>query len=252
MRFPRRRFPAFTLVEVLISIGIFVLLAGGIFASVQAAFSATDQVSRSQLASERAAAFQQVIRRFFTSLPGEAQVELRLRKLAGRGDVVELLAWPVPAFLRFGSDTRDGLAVTALPDGRGNFRLSLGFFDANASPDERERQLAATPWLTLLPDVKEIRWRFAPPRNPVLTDIWTTANGRPGLAELTLAMADGSGGTFAYSVPVVQRRVSGPGLDSTAPPPGAPGAPGQPPPPGGRPDAEPPAEAPDAEEVETP
>lgn len=216
-----RRTAAFTLFEILISIAIFLLLAGGIFASVQAAFQASNQVAVSQLDAERSAALQQLMRRFFASLPAEAKVELRLRKLSGRGDVVELLAAPVPAFLRFGADAKDGIALSGLPDGRGGFRFSLGYFEADAPPEKRDRQLDEGPWLSLLGGVKEIRWRMAPARNPVFTDVWDAENGRPGVAELTLVMANGAEGTYAYWIPPLQRRTSGPGLDSSAPrPPG--------------------------------
>jgi hypothetical protein len=197
------------------------MLATGIFAAVKAAFTATSQVATAQLDSERREAFQQLLRRFFLSLPPEAKVELRLRKQSGRGDVVELLAWPVPPFLRFGTDSSDGIAITGLPDGRGNFRLSLGYFRADDPPEKRDLALEDAHWLTLLPDVKEIRWRFAPARNPVLVDSWNGGSGRPGIAELTLNMADGTDGTYSYWIPPLQRRSSGGGEDSNQPPPAA-------------------------------
>jgi prepilin-type N-terminal cleavage/methylation domain-containing protein len=206
-----RRERAFTLFEVLISIAIFLLLAGGIFASVSAAFKASTQVAAGQLDAERADAFQQLLRTFFLSLPAETKVELRLRKETGKGDVVELLAWPVPAFLQFGTNASDGIAIAGLPDGRGNFRVSLGYFHADDPPDKRDRRLEQEKWLTLLPDVSEIKWRFAPSRNPVMVEMWNAGSGRPGLAELTLKMANGDGGVFNYWIPPLQYRSSGGG-----------------------------------------
>ncbi len=214
MNAPRR---AFTLFEVLISIAIFLLLAGGIFASVQAAFSASNQVALSQLDSERAEAFQNLLRKFFATLPPETKVELRQRRLSGRGDVVELLAWPVPAFLRFGENANDGVALAGLPDGRGNFRVSLGYFSADDPPEKRDRVLEEGTWLPLLPDVKTLTWRLAPARNPVLTDKWDTASGRPGLAELSYQTTSGAGGTYAYWIPPLQRRLTGPAANPGAP-----------------------------------
>lgn len=208
---------AFTLFEVLVSIAIFLLLAGGIFASVQAAFSASNQVALSQLESERAEAFQNLLRKFFATLPPEAKVELRQRRLAGRGDVVELLAWPVPTFLRFGENANDGIALAGVPDGRGNFRISLGYFSADDPPEKRDRVLEEGTWLPLLPDVKNLTWRLAPARNPVLTDKWDTASGRPGLAELTYQTTAGAGGTYAYWIPSLQRRLTGPAVNPGAP-----------------------------------
>jgi len=218
-----RRERAFTLFEVLISIAIFLLLAGGIFASVSAAFKASNQVAISQLDAERADSFQQLLRTFFLSLPAEAKIEMRLRKQSGRGDVVEVLAWPVPAFLQFGTDASDGIAITGLPDGRGNFRVSLGYFRSDDPPDKRDRRLEQGKWLTLLPDVKEIKWRFAPSRNPVMSETWNAGSGRPGLAELTLNMANGDGGVYDYWIPPLQYRSSG-GGEPAAPEAGEPPA----------------------------
>lgn len=223
-----KRSPAFTLFEVLIAMTIFFLLAGGIFASVRSAFVASAEVASSQLDAERANAFQALMRKMFTALPADAKVETRVRREAGRGDVVELLVWPAPTFLRFGSGTGDGAAISARPDGRGQFRLSLASFRTEDSPDDRDRGLAKTTWLPLLPDVGQVRWRFAPARNPVLADAWNAGSGRPGLAELTLRMPGGTDEISTYWIPPLQRRSIG-GVDAGggqgptdgSPPPGA-------------------------------
>ncbi|MDD5200374.1 MAG: prepilin-type N-terminal cleavage/methylation domain-containing protein [Terrimicrobiaceae bacterium] len=226
-----KRARGFTLFEVLISIAIFMLLAGGIFAAVRAAFTASAEIATAQLDSERGNAFQQFLRKFFQSLPADAKIELRLRKQAGRGDVVELLAWPMPPFLRFGTNSGDGMAISAMPDGRGNFRIALGYFRADDPPDTRDRRLEETQWLPLLPNVSTVHWRFAPERNPVFSDTWNAGNARPGIAELTLRMTNGSESTFAYWIPPLQRRSTGaPDDGNTAPqPPGGEPAAGPPP-----------------------
>lgn len=206
-----KRAAAFTLFEVLVALMIFFLLAGGIFTSVRSAFVASNQVAVSQVDAERMTAFQALLRKMFGELPPEAKVEMRVRQEAGRGDVVELLVWPAPAFLRFGASTGDGAAISALPDGRGRFRISLASYRADLSPDERDRALAQAWWLPLLPEVSQVRWKFAPSRNPVLTDSWNAGSGRPGLAELTLGMASGDETVSAYWIPPLQRRSSGGG-----------------------------------------
>lgn len=208
-----RRASAFTLFEILISLAIFFLLAGGIFTSVRSAFVASNEVTALQADAERMNAFQALMRKTFGELPADARVEIRIRQEPGRGDVVELLVWPAPPFLRFGSGVGDGVALSALPDGRGRFRLSLATFRADLSPDERDRVLARVTWLPLLPDVGEVRWKFAPVRNPVLTDTWNAGSGRPGLAELKLVMGTGEEIVSAYWVPPLQRRSGAGGFD---------------------------------------
>lgn len=207
---PSRR--AFTLFEVLISIAIFMLLAGGIFGAVRAAFIASTQVVSDQLDSERLDAFQQFLRKIFLSLPADARVELKLRKQPGLGDVIEVRLWPVPGFLQFGTDSSDGAAISAQPDGRGGFRVMLGYFRAEDSPDKREERLEREAvWLMLLPGVKQIRWRFAPARNPIFSETWTEQSGRPGLGELTLEMNEGETSVSQFWIPPLQRRSIGAG-----------------------------------------
>jgi prepilin-type N-terminal cleavage/methylation domain-containing protein len=219
-----RRSGGFTLFEVLISIAIFLLLAGGIFAAVSAAFTGSTQVVTSQLETERFEAFQQFVRKLYISLPADATIELRQRKTGDRGDVVEVLIWPVAGFAQFGVDAKDGLALSAIPDGAGGFKMSIGYFRSEDTPQEREDDIQRTSWLPLLPDVKQIRWRFAPARNPVFVDTWHSENGRPGIAELSLTMKDGGSSVSDYWIPQLQRRTSMAAPDAapqSAPQPGA-------------------------------
>ena len=211
---------AFTLFEVLVAIAIFMLLAGGIFAAVQAAFAASAQVVTTQLATERLDAFQQFLRRLFVSLPSDAKVELKLRQVAA-GDVVEVRIWPVPAFLQFGANPGDGAALSAQPDGRGGFRMMLGYFRAKDTADERQEHLEKANWLLLLPDIRQLKWRFAPSRNPVFEDAWNEASERPGIAELSLSMKDGGEYTFLDWIPQLQRRSTVIAPENNAPPQGA-------------------------------
>lgn len=201
----RRGTVAFTLVEVLMAIAIFALLAGGIFASVRAGFDASTAIVEEQLESERMDAFRNLVRRFFTNLPADAKVELRVRQVEGLGDVIEVLAWPVPGFLKFGRNEKDGIALTALPDGKGSYVMSIGYFRAEDGPNERDRDLADGPWLRLLPDVRKVRWRFAPARNPIYSETWTAANGRPGIAELSMQLSTDEETVQEYWLPPLQR-----------------------------------------------
>jgi type II secretory pathway pseudopilin PulG len=210
---------AFTLFEVLVAIAIFILLAGGIFASVRAAFTSSTEIASSQLEAERLDAFLQVTRRLFASLPADAKVEMRIRQKPGRGDVVEVIAWPMPDFLRFGAETGDGVALSALPDGKGGFRISLGYFDSKDGPEERDRKLEEANFLTLLPGVKEVHWKFAPQRSSLLEDKWPAGSGRPGLAELALVLSAGRTVTADFWIPPLQRRTFGGGDSEPQAPP---------------------------------
>lgn len=199
-----KRARAFTLVEVLVAIAIFILLAGGIFATVQTGFTASSEVAEAQLHSERFRAFQQFLRRLFLSLPPDATLELRIRKDAARGDFIELLIEPVPGSVRFGPSPGDGMALTAVPDGKGRFTFSMAYFETDNVNLDPDSALENADWMPLLPDVTTARWKFADARNPILSETWQSNSGRPGLAELELELLDGTTSVFDFWIPPVK------------------------------------------------
>ncbi len=193
----------FTLVEVLVAIAIFILLAGGIFSAVSVTTTASAEVSTSQLETARMDAFQTFLRTLFLNLPAESVMEVRIRQEAGRGDVVELLMWPAPEIADFGSGERpsDGLAVAAQPDGNGNFTISLTNFDASEEPARRDAELIDSNWLPILPDIRTLRWRFGQQNGTPLVEEWGEPNGRPAMVDLELTRLDGSVMPLAFWLP---------------------------------------------------
>lgn len=202
----------FTLLEVLISVAIFLLIAGGIFEAVSISMKASRDISMARLESERIDSFQRFGRLLFSDLPGDSRVELRVRQGRGGRDIVELLLSPVPALADFSSDSRPsgGLALSALPDRAGAYTISAANFDDEASPVERDEALEAAVWIPLLPGVKSIRWKFAAPDSPWLEETWPAGRGRPTLAELELGLADGENSRFQFAIPrMAAAQVSG-------------------------------------------
>lgn len=193
----------FTLLEVLISVAIFLLIAGGIFEAVSISMKASRDISVARLESERLDSFQRFGRLVFSNLPRDARVELRVRQGRARGDIVELLLSPVPALADFSRDSRQsgGLALSAMPDQAGAYTIAAANFDSESSAAERDRALEATVWIPLLPGVKSIRWRFAAPESPRLEETWAEGRGRPTLADLEFTMADGEAPHFQFAIP---------------------------------------------------
>lgn len=196
----------FTLLEVLLSVAIFLLLVGGIFAAVSAATSASTQIALNQLETERFDSLQRFLRQVFLNLPGDARLELKTRPTGGSGNVIELQISPAPEFTDFSQNSllAGGLCIAAIPDSKGNFRLCVTNFDSELPLSERDKQLSNATWIAMLSDVREIRWRFAGIDNPGLQETWQTSNGRPGLANFELTMSDGSTKEWQFFIPVVQ------------------------------------------------
>jgi len=196
---------AFTLLEVLLSVTIFLLLAGGIFAAVTVTMKASSEVALVRLESERLDALQRFLRHVFSNLPGETRLELRIRQWKSRGDVVELLFAPAPEFASFSQNANEsgGLVLGAMPDGSGAFTFSLANYGAEGSADVRDKQLQDAAWTAMLPGVRKIRWRFAGSETTGLQETWLPANGRPGLADLEITLADGSAKHWQFLIPEI-------------------------------------------------
>lgn len=201
----------FTLLEVILSISIFLLLAGGIFASVAVTTSTANEVALVRLESERGDSMEVFMRHLFSNLSGAARLELRVRPQDSRGQILELLISESPDFANFSANQTQagGLAIAAVPDGRGAYTISLANFDSQLSADERNKQLQAAAWIALLPDVGEMRWRFAENNTSGLQETWTANNQRPGLADLQIAMKDGSSLHWQFRIPNLEPLAEG-------------------------------------------
>lgn len=196
----------FTLLEVLMAMGIFFLLAGGIFAVVSATNRVTNDVVQVQLETKRFDAFQRFLRTFFTNLPAGATLDLRVRNWpGGLGSGVELLISPAPPILPTvdGADDNLGVAIGGVPDGAGFLRVSLARFSTEEGEAERDRQLDQAEWVPLIGDIRRIRWRFAAPNDTAMSETWDAALGRPGLAELSVESSDGTVTVLAFWIPQV-------------------------------------------------
>lgn len=195
---------AFTLVEVLIAMVVFMLLVGGIFTVVAVSTTSAREITTTRLQGARMDSFQTLLRSVFLNLPPDARIDLRVRDAKG-GPAVELLIFPAPDFMDFGTGgSGAGLSLAALPDGRGACTLSMANFRTREGED-REREIAAAAWIPLLPDVRSVRWRFGMPGQPVLQETWDGNSGRPAFVVLDVTLSDGASSEFTFGVPVLAR-----------------------------------------------
>ncbi len=179
---------AFTLIEVLVSVLVFFILAGGIFGAISASTTASAEIATSQLDASRMDAFQRFVRNFFLNLPGGATVDLRIKQWAGKGDVVQLLVTPAPGIASFGGQPSrfDGVVLGAIPDGAGAYRISMTTYDPELQPEAIDAALQKAQWIPLLPDVTTLRWRFLRGPGAELEETWDAGRGRPVLVSLSL------------------------------------------------------------------
>lgn len=223
-----RRSRGFTLLEMLIAIMVFVLLITGIFAIANGSLELSSDLTYAQ---ERALMRQNLIeflRKSFRTLPGDAEIELRVRNAGGT-------YLPTLAVYSGGSSFSPGPAlpmeasmeVYAQERPGGYLRAGLRALDAEqtaAARQNREVKAAPSAELPLLDNVARFEWRFFNGRTNQWENVWKgQVQGRPLFAELSLQLDDGEESRSVFWIPPVRRpQISG--IPSMQPGMGQPGA----------------------------
>ena len=184
----RKNAHAFTLFEMVVVIAIFVLLAGGIYATVNAAVRATATLSEENLQIQRLYAFVSLLRRTFHNLPANAVFSGGVRSQDGDG-FAEIVLRDAPGVFAWGlGGPSSGTALlSARPRLGGGREISLMLLPGSLGEMERREALQDGKWLRLLPDLREVQWRFYDEAQQDYVDEWPEG-ARPPLIELNLTL----------------------------------------------------------------
>ena len=184
----RKNAHAFTLFEMVVVIAIFVLLAGGIYATVNAAVRATATLSEENLQIQRLNAFVSLLRRTFHNLPANAVFSGGVRSQDGDG-FAEIVLRDAPGVFAWGlGGPSSGTALlSARPRLGGGREISLMLLPGSLREMERREALQDGKWLRLLPDLREVQWRFYDEAQQDYVDEWPEG-ARPPLIELNLTL----------------------------------------------------------------
>jgi prepilin-type N-terminal cleavage/methylation domain-containing protein len=183
----------FTLVEVILALGIFAVLAGAIFAAVQAVSNASAILGVEQLRARKTDALLSWMRQGFRALPARAEVVLRTRDSGAGGLAVELIIRRAPGAFGLGEFDAAGadLVLGAIPDGRGGATLQVARFPGTWTLDELSRNLRREDWLPLFEGIRTLRWSFWSPEEKRFFEEWPEGSGRPVLVRLQMTLASG-------------------------------------------------------------
>lgn len=178
----------FTLFEMVVVVAIFVLLAGGIYATVNAAVRASATLSEENLQVQRLNAFVALLRRTFHNLPATAQFSGGVRAEGGDGfpeivlrDAPGVFAWGI------GGPSSGTVLLTARPRLGGGREMALLLLPGSLGEMERRDALERGAWLRLLPDLRSVQWRFYDETQQDWVEEWLEGN-RPPLVELNLQL----------------------------------------------------------------
>jgi len=185
MKTPNR---GFTLFEMVVVVAIFVLLAGGIYATVNAAVRATATLSEENLQIQRVNAFVSLLRRTFHNLPANAVFSGGIREAGGDG-FAEIVLRDAPGVFAWGmGGPSSGTAMLSARKRLGGGReMSLMLLPGSLGEMERRDALERGAWLRLLPDLREVQWRFFDETQQDWVEEWPEGN-RPPLVELNLQL----------------------------------------------------------------
>lgn len=197
----RRR--AFTLIEVLVSVAIFLLIAGAIFTAVSVGVRASTTLAQHRLAAERMDTLLNFLRSVFVNLPPQAEMMVRGRNATSGGTSIELLLRKAPGAYALidGGSGQAGAVLSILPSNQGGV-LALKNFRDSLTESERDKVIEDKDgWTRLMEGVHKVQWRFLDPRSQKMVETWEFAQGRPLMVEMTLFLAGENPTTLEFWVP---------------------------------------------------
>jgi len=183
----------FTLIEVILALGIFSLLAGALFFSVQAVTTANAVLGQEQMRARKVDAFLNWCRRGFRNLGPRSEIILRTRETGAAGLAVDLVIRRAPGAFSLGEFDAIGpdLVLSAIPDGKGSATLSVARFPGSWSLTESSERLRPEDWLPLLEGIRLLRWSFWNPPEQMFQDEWPEGRPLPEMMRLVMTLESG-------------------------------------------------------------
>jgi prepilin-type N-terminal cleavage/methylation domain-containing protein len=173
----------FTLLEVVLSMGILALLAASVYAIASSSITASRTVMEQQLTLRRLDAFLRITRGALLNLPGQATVSLEMARGSGGDPEPRLTLGNVQGVFGLPSLGGGSLVLAAKPRADGTRTFTMLRIPARATDRELEAALAAR-GIPLLPKVRKPRWSFFADDN--WKEEWPAGSPRPALVRLQL------------------------------------------------------------------
>ncbi len=176
----------FTLLEVLLSMGILALIAGSIYAISNSAITASRTAMEQQLTLRRVDAFLRVTRDALLNLPAQATVSLEVARGIGGDPEPRLTLGNVQGLFGVPSLGGGALVLAARPRADGTRTITM----LRIPPKANERELAAAlaaPGTPLLPGVRKPRWSFL--SGDSWKEEWPVGSPRPALVRLQFGIS---------------------------------------------------------------
>ena len=195
----RRDRGGFTLIEVIITLTIFVLLTACVFGIMTAVFQSSNDLKTNQNRRDEISAFGAYLKNSFSNLTGDDHI-LSYRRGNGGGLGVNGIILNVGGSMKaIDTDSQD--------NGLYGLRLARpGDFDPEPTVDsfsqELDKHLSALVFVPLLADVHAIKWKFRTAQSPDWLPEWTSTSSNPDLVECSVQLAgEDSPTVFDFQIP---------------------------------------------------
>jgi type II secretory pathway pseudopilin PulG len=184
-----RTVSGFTLFEMIVVITIFILMAGGIYATMTAAMQASAVLAEENLRTQRLDAFVSLLRRTLHNLPATAKISGGVGDEGGDASPMIVLR-DAPGVFAWGSEgvSAGTVVLSARPQLGGGRQFSLLQHPSLLSEMELREVLQGEGWLRLLPDVREAFWLFYNEAQEDWVHQLPEEGARPPLVQLGLTM----------------------------------------------------------------
>ncbi len=205
----------FTLLEVIIGLGLVGLVMTGIYSVAAASLKLSDDVVRRQQGEMHLHSFFSVMRRNIESMPGNARISMEPPAADGgvlRSEIV-LEDYPLAFSWAGVAAGSKRVLIVSDKDPRGGTQVSIHYLNAEqADAHEQGGGFSGDDGasIVLMDGLKSVRWRFFNPRarardpEESWEEDWVRPNERPSLVEMNIEFYDGSEALRAvFWLPVV-------------------------------------------------
>jgi len=179
---------AFTLLEVILALGILAMLSGAVYSIASAATEATRATLDQQAAVRRLGSFVRVTRDAFLNLPREGRIQLRITRSQSGAPVPEIVFEEAAGVFGIPSLGGGSLVLAARPRADGSRTMSILRVPRGVQGAELERLAAGGGWVPLLPRVERVKWTFL--TNGEWREEWPEGAGRPSAVRLQMDYLD--------------------------------------------------------------
>jgi prepilin-type N-terminal cleavage/methylation domain-containing protein len=181
-----RRSGGFTLVEMIITLMVFVLLSAAIFGIITGVLKSAGSLQDNQNRGDQVMALQAFIQRELGGLPGQSSL-VSYRRGDGEGlDQNGIIFGSAGTFHALDAKIQaNGLYTLRLANFSGAPGTNaLTAFQTDVTTDE-----PSLVWTKLIPDVQHLSWKFEAINAPTWLDLWDSASLKPNLVEFSIQIA---------------------------------------------------------------